>query len=368
MISKNFKILLVILLLALVLRIIHLHDKAPGTDEVYSINNSITILEKGLYAVYDFGNPLLFYVISGVILLLNSVLLLKLIMVLIGLLTIIVTYLLVSKLLDEKIALVSSFLLALNPMHVLLSQHIRVYILLMLIYLLSTLHLYKFIKNKSNKDIFILTFTYIVAIYLHYFSAIFILAHLIIISLHWKEKKLIKKYVIGLVILAIITTPLAFYFLSQYDYMINQGNLITIEKLSIKNIPYPIYKFSSMMDISSTIQKVLPLIVTAPLVFITFLLGSLKLYKTRKEESKFVFISLLAPIIILAIIGFIFPVYSFRYLTYLLPLYIIPISYASKYRKLGLFLLLIIVILWLLILFNYYSIVTVKGWPIDFAI
>ena len=63
--SKNLKILLLILVIGLGLRLFHLSDKAYGTDEIHSINNSKAIYESGLNAVYDFGNPPLFYYFVG---------------------------------------------------------------------------------------------------------------------------------------------------------------------------------------------------------------------------------------------------------------------------------------------------------------
>ena len=366
--NKYTKILLIILVIALLLRIIHIGDKAPGTDELHSINSSKTILEKGLSEVQDFGNPPGFFYFSGIILLLNSVLLLKLIMVSLGLLTIFLTYLIVKKLFYEKLALVASFLLAINPMHVLYSQHIRVYILLMVIYLISTLALYNLIKNKDNKNLILIIFTYAAAIYLHYFSAVFILAH--IITLFYfarRDKRLMKKYVLALFITGIICLPLIPYFLWQYNYMITQGGLTTLNKLNVLDSPYPIYKFSSMMDISSTLQLAPYLIITAPLVFLAFLFGSYQLYNKKRKEMLFILLSLILPILILVLIGLFFPVYSFRYLTYLLPLYIIPIAQLSKNKK-GIICLGVIVLLWILILIQYYSMVITKGWPINFAI
>lgn len=368
-IKKSIIILLVILLIGLTLRLVHINDKASGTDEFYSIKNSRAIIESGLGAVYDFGNPPLFYFLSGAILTLNSILILKLMMVLTGILTIILTYIFTLKLLDEKTALVSAFLLAINPMHVSYSQHIRVYILLMLIYLMSTLALYNLIKNKDNKNLAIIVITYIIAIYLHYFSAIFILAHIItLFYFSRKDKKLIKRYLLGLIIAGLISLPLVPYFLGQYNHMITQGGLTAIEKLNILHSPYSIYKFSSMMDISSTLKLVPYLIITTPLVFLGFLFGSYKMYKKNKKETLFILLNFVLPISILTVVGLFLPIYSFRYLTYLLPLYIIPIAYLSKLKKKGLILLMLISILWLLILFQYYLMVTSKEWPVHFAI
>ncbi len=367
--NKNVKILLVVLVIALTLRVIHLNDKAPGTDEIHSINNSKAIIENGLDGVKDFGNPPGFYYFSGIILLLNSVLLLKIIMVLLGLLTIFITYLLVKKIFDDKLALAASFLLAINPMHVLYSQHVRVYILLMAVYLISTLALYNLIKNKDNKSLILITVSYAIAIYLHYFSAIFILAQIITFFYFVnKDKKLIKRYILGLLAAGIVCLPLVSYFLGQYNHMITQGGLTTIGKLNIFYSPYPIYKFSSMLDISSTLQLAPYLIITAPLVFLAFLFGSYKMYKKNKMATLFVLLNFILPILILILIGLFFPVYSFRYLTYLLPLYIIPIAYLSKLKKKWLIILGLISILWILILIQYYSIATIHHWAVHFAI
>lgn len=363
------KVLILILFLALVLRVIHLNDKASGTDEIPSINNSKTIFKEGLSSVKDFGNPPGFYYFSGVVLLLNSIFLLKLTMVLIGLLTIVLAYFITKKILDEKTAIVASFLLSINPMHVLYSQHIRVYILLMLVYLISILLLYKFIKNRDNKSLIFLAAIYAISIYLHYFSAIFILAHIITFFYFTRrDKKLMKKYFICLIIAGIACLPLVPYFLGQYNYMITQGGLTTIEKLNILHSPYPIYKFSSMLDISSTLKLAPYLIITAPLVFFAFIFGSYKMYQKRREESKFILLNFALPIMILALIGLFFPVYSFRYLTYLLPLYLIPIAYLSKFKKKGLLVLVVISMLWLLILLQYYFSVNFPKWAIHFAI
>lgn len=367
--SKYIKLLIVILILALALRLYHLNDKAYGTDENHSINNGKAIFEKGISGVYDFGNPPLFYIFTGLILyLFNSILILKLIMVLIGIATIVLAYILASKIFNEKIGLITSLLLAVNPMHVLLSQHIRVYILLMLVYLISIWALYNFMIKNDKKYLVLIIVSYTIAFYLHYFSAIFIIAEIITFLLIQKNKKLIKQYIIGLIIVGLLCSILLPYFLGQYNFMIKQGNLTTLSKVKLLEIPYPIYKFSSMMDISSTLSKWPYLIITAPLVIIGFLIGLFKLYKKDKRKTLFISLNLILPIILLAIIGLVSPVYSFRYLTYLLPLYLLPISNLINCKKKGLVLLVIILSLWLLILMNYYSIVTIKTWPIDFAI
>ena len=103
-------------------------------------------------------------------------------------------------------------------------------------------------------------------------------------------------------------------------------------------------------------------------VFLGFLFGAYKMYKRKKKETLFILLSLILPILILTIVGLFFPVYSFRYLTFLVPLYIIPIAYLSKFKKKGLIALGIISILWILVLIQYYSIVTIPYWATHFAI
>ncbi len=367
--KKEIKILMIILIITILLRSIHLYDKAYGTDESASINNARVIIEKGPTYMSEFGNPPLFFFLLGILLALTkSILVLKTFMVIIGLLNIILFYILVSKLTNKKTALVSAFLLSINPMHVLFSQHIRVYILLMLVYILSLIIFIKLRETKEKKYLIYLFIIYVISIYLHYLSGTFVLTQLIWFLIeNRKNKEIIKSFFIFGTIALILLLPLIPYFISQYNYLLPQGNLVTGSKVTLQTALYPIYKFSTMLDISST-PKIAPyLIITAPIVFLVFLIGIMRFWKEDRRKTIFILTNFILPILLLIILTLFFPIYSFKYVSFLLPLYVLFIG-KNHETIIGKILLLIIIILWLTVLFHYYSIVTQHHWTINFAV
>ena len=118
--SKVYLVLILILIVALLLRVYNIDAKADGTDEKWSFIMTDQIVDGTfLQNVGTHAHVPLFYVflapfwwLSG-----KSILVLRLLMILLGLISIIVTFFFAKKIFNEKIALLTAYLLALSPFH-----------------------------------------------------------------------------------------------------------------------------------------------------------------------------------------------------------------------------------------------------------
>ena len=141
---KGKAIFFLILVLALGLRLPHLDDRQLGIDEESSIRVAKLIEGSSYSFAYPYiplpneqTPPLFFHLLAITLFIRDSITSMRILMVLIGILSIIIFYILARKIFDEKFALFSMFLYSINPMHLIYSQHLRVYILLTLLFPLS---------------------------------------------------------------------------------------------------------------------------------------------------------------------------------------------------------------------------------------
>ena len=370
--KRKYLYLILIILVASALRFNHLFDKAPGTDEINSIENSKNVfahnfmLEPPLLGTDLF--PPLFYILGNLVINIfyteNS---LKVLMVMFGILSIIAFYFLVKEIFDTKLAIVAVTLMAFSPMHIIYSKHIRQYMPLIFLYILSVLFLYRFLFKEDQKSLIYLLITYILSVYLHYFSLLFIGAHFLIVWVFKIRKKIKVKnyiYVIVATFLALLTlTPLI---TKQY---VAAQSLQSIPSFKSIYLFYPFYKFSSMLDFSEILNIESTILIIPLFINILVIYGFFRSFK-QKNKAIFLSLNLLIPILSLAIVSIFLQVFSFRYLVFLLPIYLIFLSHSlySKnfYLRKGLFIL--IILMWLWVIYYYYSNVIFVGWVDKFAL
>jgi len=378
---KNKKVslilLLIILIISIALRLPNLLDKERGTDEIITVRNAEG-LKNSNFALTNYDknfpndtNPPLFYILLALSLFIfNSVLTMKIFVVIISLLSIISIYFLTMKIFNEKYAIITTFIYSLNPMHIIYSQHLRPYIFLFLLFNLAIYFLYKFIIKKDNKALIYLTLIFLISFYTHYYALLFIAGAGFTTLIFYLLKKGIdiKKYIIVNLIFLILAIPGFILLKLQLGYHLNQQ---TISTITLKIIPYPLYKFSVMVDLSTSIKLFPYLIVLFPLILGLVIYGIIRMYKANKDNSIFLFSMFSVPYTILSIAGLIKAVHSFRYLTLLLPIYIIFLVYGLlniKNKKLKWLLFLIIILGWIIVILYYYSISTTYQWPKHIAI
>ena len=177
--KKTYLLLILILIVALLLRVYKIDAKADGTDEKWSFIMADQILEGAfLQNVGTHAHVPLFYVFLAPFWWLSSksILALRIVMILLGLISIGMTFFFAKKLFGEKIALLTAYLLALSPFHLIYSQHIRAYVLLMIMCISAIIIMTKYLKDEKIKWLIILTVIYVAAFYIHMFAAFFVFA------------------------------------------------------------------------------------------------------------------------------------------------------------------------------------------------
>lgn len=143
---QSFLMIWLILTIALVLRLIAL-NQSLWLDEAINVNNAAALDLKSLVANYslsDFHPPLWHVILSGWIKIFgSSEAAVRLPSVILGVVTVWVTYLIGKKLFEEKTALIGATLAATAPLHIYYSQEARMYALAAA---LATLSVYFFIS------------------------------------------------------------------------------------------------------------------------------------------------------------------------------------------------------------------------------
>src|SRR3989344_8469876 len=157
----KFKLTLIILIaLGFIYRIWFLSTQSIWMDESFTINAALETLEKG-YPLLDsgvfYGGSLLnIYLISGFISIFPDIWGARLVSVLFGTLTLILSFYFGKKFFDKKTALIFTFLMTFSYWEILWSRQARMYIQLQFFYFLSLFLFHKFIKNQNKKNLFLL--------------------------------------------------------------------------------------------------------------------------------------------------------------------------------------------------------------------
>ena len=376
---KRKAIFFLILILALCLRLPHLNDKQLGIDEIGSINQA-QFIHSSYSLTYPYvplpneeTPPLYFHLLAFPLSIYNSIISMRLLMVLIGILSIIMFYLLAKKIFNEDFALFSMFLYAINPMHIIYSQHMRVYILLTLLFSLSLYFLYKFLIEQNFRSLIYLTIVYAISLYTHYHVIWYLFGGGITVLIFYFLKKNVKlsHYFMSIWVLAILFIPGLLLFIQQFaEYGLVEGfNIMPVITPSI--VLYPLWKYSVMADVSTTLSSFSYVALLFPLLLGLAAYGAFLLYKENKDKFVFILSSFFVPYILYAAAGFILPIFSFRFITYLLPLYVMLFSYGLfkiKNKILKLILLLVLAAGWAIVIAFYYSILKIPYWGAYIAV
>ncbi|MBS3144207.1 glycosyltransferase family 39 protein [Candidatus Woesearchaeota archaeon] len=375
--SKVYLVLILILIVALLLRVYNIDAKADGTDEKWSFIMTDQIVDGTfLQNVGTHAHVPLFYVflapfwwLSG-----KSILVLRLLMILLGLISIIVTFFFAKKIFNEKIALLTAYLLALSPFHLIYSQHIRAYALLMIMCIGAIIIMMKYLKDEKIIGLIGLTAIYIAAFYIHMFAAFFVFAQysiFLVLKITKETKIKIKPIIISGIITALGWALWIPFFKEQYNLNITQGAIKTITTLNPIHVPYTWYKYAVAMDFSYALKNHFSVIILAVGLVGLAIYGLYKIWKTGKKEFIIMAGNVALPVVFLAAIGIFFPVYSFRYVSYLVPLFMMLVAKSLieiQNAKVRYTALTIITIIWLIVLKVYWSVFIEYKWGLEFAI
>jgi 4-amino-4-deoxy-L-arabinose transferase-like glycosyltransferase len=305
-IKNSKKILFLIIFLAIILRIVNLEnwpiifnqDEALNGYEAYSIlktgrdhrNNPWPIFFEGFSDKVD--NRLPFYIYFSVpfvaIFGLNKFAI-RLPAVILGVLTVLITYYLAKELFEkESIGLLSAFLLAISPWHIFLS---RTGLEVISVPFFSVLTIFFFIKGVKKKKVFLLLSAISLALlfYTYHIAKLFTpLLGITLLIFYWKEIGKNKFWLlISFLIFLIVSFPFLFLQISNWTKIQERFNQISIFNYSFWPILF-IRNFLTYFSLKSLLKFY-------PIFTILFFLISIIFF--LEKELKLILILLLVSLI-----------------------------------------------------------------------
>ena len=319
--------LLFILVFALILRLINI-NQSFWLDEAAQMIESSRPFSLQFALSSDFHPPLYHLLLHFWIYFGKSETFARIPSVVMGVLSVYFIYK-VARLLNIKRGLIPAvFLLSLSPYHIYFSQEVRPY---MLFALLSLASVYYWLKKDGLKYIFV----NILLLYTNYFASFVLSGQLIATALF--DKKSIPRQIRSLLYSFLFFLPWAPKFLRQITVGLGGGfNGWTdiVSESAFRNIPLIFAKF--VLGRVSIDNNIIYAFVLFPsfAVLLKSCLAIIKKNRGRLILGFFLF-SLLLPVLV----SVFFPVTAPQRLIYLLPVYILIISYAGDFLPYRIFIL-----------------------------
>lgn len=345
MVFKN-KYIYVFLILLIVygffLRIYDLNTQSLWIDEGFSINAASQTLRYGyplLESGYVYSGSLLHTYFSAFSIKIfgDVIFASRLISVIFGILSIIVTFYLGKEIYNRKIGLIAALFVTFSSIEIAWSRQARMYTQLQFFLLLSLYLFYKFNITKKRKYFYFTLISTLAAILSHGLGFSLILIYLFYFILDYKDFKFLlkKKFIIPIVLFAIPIIYLIFGSLTNYKYTYINYFLKYIYFL---RFDHEILFYFSLIGI----------------------IVSLKEFK----KSSFLFISFFTPILILS---FFIILLHYRYLFFILPILFIFAAYLicfiSNYFKK--FSYLVVILLTVIILLQGFSFIPKDNYELE---
>lgn len=384
LIKQNFFIVIV-LIIALGLRL-PLLNGSFWLDEAAQAFESSRPFSQQLLIRADFQPPLIHYLTHFALYLSSSEWWLRTVVALIpGLITIFATYKIGQILFSNKVALVSSILLATSSFHIFYSQELRPYSLPAMFALLSWWILFQIIYKKKegkaikikllnlsfDKRLFLLTIINILGLYSSYLYPFLLISQLIYIWM--MERHFIHQLIFSFALTSLTFLPWIPNFLGQLE----EGRMVQAQLPGWdKVVSIPQFKaigltFGKFIYGVLNIDFTLLFIITTLFLLLVVLLiykdidkkdlvsyfKNLIIQKTKskKKELKPLFVLLIAffvPLLAAWLISFWIPVLRPKRVLYLIPIFYLVIASAISFAKKKIFAYLLISIL---LLVNFYS-------------
>ena len=327
----DFKIkhpIFLILFLALFLRLSHIDFIPLWNDELYVLTY-ISDLGKNfnLQNIFqDPGNPPLFFILSNIWLYFfhKSIFAIRFLTVILGVFEVYLAYFVLKKVLDKKIALIASFLNAINIFIILESNEIRCYILAMILTIFGFWRFLELKNNYSNKNLFLYLISLILLFNTHYYCILYGLANFILGLFIFKKKSL--KFILCNFLAFLSFIPYLFITILKKSFDPNFNTWLEKPSLDVIN-NHIIFYFGNIIFFILTV------------IFTIFII------KKLKDKQKEIFIYNVSTISIVFIFAysisiFIKPILFERYFCIFLPLLIINsaiilnIDFKTKYQPL----------------------------------
>jgi len=367
--SNHYLIIIIILIIALGLRLYNIENKKIGVDEgvtIKDITGDYNNLVSNIISPEDHP-PLYFLICFLIFSVTKNLLFVKLFSAIIGTLVVFGIYLISKELFDIKTAVISSILAAFSPFNIFYSQHMRPFILFELIFIFSVLFLIRYLKNKNSTNLFLLAAANIALIYAGYLGAITILLISAVMLLE-NKLQLSKEIFLTLILPFIAFIPWLLVLINnpQTHALVIQTD---IASPTFMDIGYTFFKFTNGINLDSAIE-LMPTIILFPLLMVCFCLGLLITYK--KIEYKNIHVLFWGNLLIMLSISLLIkPIFRYRYVLFLLPLFLIFCAHgisSIKNDKLRKVILTLIVALSLIITVYYYQISRYENWGLNIGI
>lgn len=323
-------IIFLILSLALILRLINL-NQSLWLDEAINVLATKNFSLLGMiteYAKADFHPPGYFIILwvwtklFGI----NEVFV-RIPSVIFGVVTIYVIYVIGQKLHSKSLGIISALLLAINPLHIYYSQEARMYSLAVMA---VSINIFLFIKliNKEKINIGFLILGNLLTLVSDY-VAYFIFPAQFIFLLTFKQKEVLKKWLLAFFFAAALGIWWVPIFLSQLDVgAVASAKLpawrFIVGGFDLKSVPLTFVKF--IIGRISYPNKFIYALILFPvcIFFLVIMWRGVKLLKEKK--SNLILSWLLIPVILATFISFIIPIYSYFRLLFVLPAFIILVA------------------------------------------
>jgi uncharacterized membrane protein len=245
--SKNL-LLVFIFTIALILRLVDLNNTPSGlhADEASFLLNAKAILNTGmdedgrflpltLHSLIDPKPALYSYLqIPFVALFGTSVLAARLPAVLFGLASILMVYLLLKKLGQEKIGMVVAILLAISPWHIVVSRATQEVILSFFFFILALYFFFDFIGSQKKQHLLLLFMSCLLSMYFYHSAKILLVVLLIFyLCLYKAQKKLTQKNCF-LALAAIVLATVLSFMLQESTTRFNSIGILASKEPQIK--------------------------------------------------------------------------------------------------------------------------------------
>lgn len=315
----------VITLLGVGLRLYRLGRYDYWFDEVLCIfqKNDISGIISG--KILDSNPPLYFLFLNFWGRLSDGEFWMRLPSVLFASMTIILVYYFTRKFIDERTALVASFLLAISPFHIYYSQEVKMYSLLILFSFISVASLALSLRNEDKKYFISYSIVTAAALYTHYFGIYLLIVEIGVISflviLKYVRKTFIIRFCFSLAGIIIIYLPWVPVMLKEHFFNTSGFVSTWIPKPGIETFFYTIKNFSVGFS-SPRINYLSASIVYASLAFS----GIIHFIKEKKTAGIFIVAFVLSVPLGLFIVSLNNPVYLDRYISFVLPFFLIIVS------------------------------------------
>lgn len=310
-----------ILLLGLLVRLINL-NQSFWLDEAAQVIESSRPLSRQFDIISDFHPPLYHLLLHFWLNFGHSEIWVRLISVIAGVISIYLIYRLGRYFGKEKTGMIAALFLALSPYHVWYSQEARPYMLFVLFSLVSTFMLIR-------KKWFMYSLAVVLCLYSLYFAPFLMLGH--IVYVFFFERKYFRNLLISLFFSGTLFIPWMPSFIRQLErgtsgFFSGWTNIVSM--VPVKAVPMTFAKF---IFGKGTIDNLLIYgLITMPM-FLLFLLGIWK--SIEKKEGIKIIILFFVPFITAIAFSFIVPIIAPQRLIFLLPIFLLIITFGIFYLK-----------------------------------